>query len=111
MSYGESGEGNGNPLQYSRLENSMNRGSWRARVQRVAKSCTLLKQLSTPEYSLEGLMLKLKLQYFGHLMQRIDRHSKQTREFLLSQLWGAQACEITGQVHTFKPNDGEVHLI
>ena len=25
-----------------------------------------------PEYSLEGLMLKLKLQYFGHLMQRID---------------------------------------
>ena len=26
----------------------------------------------TPEYSLEGLMLKLKLQYFGHLMQRVD---------------------------------------
>ena len=26
----------------------------------------------TPEYSLEGLMLKLKLQYFGHLMQRAD---------------------------------------
>ena len=26
----------------------------------------------TPEYSLEGLMLKLKLQYFGHLMQRTD---------------------------------------
>ena len=25
-----------------------------------------------PEYSLEGLMLKLKLQYFGHLMQRVD---------------------------------------
>ena len=25
-----------------------------------------------PEYSLEGLMLKLKLQYFGHLMQRTD---------------------------------------
>ena len=30
-----------------------------------------LKEIS-PEYSLEGLMLKLKLQYFGHLMQRID---------------------------------------
>ena len=29
----------------------------------------ILKQIS-PEYSLEGLMLKLKLQYFGHLMQR-----------------------------------------
>ena len=31
----------------------------------------ILKELS-PEYSLEGLMLKLKLQYFGHLMQRAD---------------------------------------
>ena len=30
-----------------------------------------LKEIS-PEYSLEGLMLKLELQYFGHLMQRID---------------------------------------
>ena len=30
-----------------------------------------LKEIS-PEYSLEGLLLKLKLQYFGHLMQRID---------------------------------------
>ena len=30
---------------------------------------TILKEIS-PEYSLEGLMLKLKLQYFGHLMQR-----------------------------------------
>ena len=31
----------------------------------------ILKKIS-PEYSLEGLMLKLKLQYFGHLMQRTD---------------------------------------
>ena len=31
----------------------------------------ILKEIS-PEYSLEGLMLKLKLQYFGHLMQRIN---------------------------------------
>ena len=31
----------------------------------------ILKGIS-PEYSLEGLMLKLKLQYFGHLMQRAD---------------------------------------
>ena len=29
-----------------------------------------------PEYSLEGLMLKLKLQYFGHLMQRTDSSEK-----------------------------------
>ena len=32
---------------------------------------SILKGIS-PEYSLEGLMLKLKLQYFGHLMQRTD---------------------------------------
>ena len=35
----------------------------------------ILKQ-SNPEYSLEGLMLKLKLQYFGHLMQRDDSMEK-----------------------------------
>ena len=34
-----------------------------------------LKELS-PEYSLEGLMLKLKLQYFGHLMKRTDSLEK-----------------------------------
>ena len=35
----------------------------------------ILKEIS-PEYSLEGLMLKLKLQNFGHLMQRIDSFEK-----------------------------------
>ena len=36
---------------------------------------SILKEIS-PEYSLEGLMLKLKLQYFGHLMQRTDPYEK-----------------------------------
>ena len=36
---------------------------------------SILKDIS-PEYSLEGLMLKLKLQYFGHLMQRTDSFEK-----------------------------------
>ena len=36
---------------------------------------SILKETS-PEYSLEGLMLKLKLQYFGHLMQRTDSSEK-----------------------------------
>ena len=36
---------------------------------------SILKEIS-PEYSLEGLMLKLKLQYFGHLMRRIDSFEK-----------------------------------
>ena len=35
----------------------------------------ILKEIS-PEYSLKGLMLKLKLQYFGHLMQRADLFEK-----------------------------------
>ena len=121
------GEGNGNPLQYSCLENPVDRGAWWAAVHGVAQSWTQLKRLCSsssrmygceswtinkaehqridayelwcwrrllrvswtarrsnqyilkeisPEYSLEGLMLKLKLQYFGHLMQRTDSFEK-----------------------------------
>ena len=40
---------------------------WTAR----RSNLSILKEIS-PEYSLEGLLLKLKLQYFGHLMQRTD---------------------------------------
>ena len=36
---------------------------------------SILKEIN-PEYSLEGLILKLKLQYFGHLMQRADSFEK-----------------------------------
>ena len=36
---------------------------------------SILKEIS-PEYSLKGLMLKLKLQYFGHLVQRVDSLEK-----------------------------------
>ena len=36
---------------------------------------SILKEIN-PEYSLEGLMLKLKLQYFGHLMRRTDSLKK-----------------------------------
>ena len=46
------------------------RVSWTARSNE-----SILKEI-TPEYSLEGLMLKLKLQYFGHLMQRTDSLEK-----------------------------------
>ena len=47
------------------------RVSWTAR--RFNQS--ILKEIS-PEYSLEGLMLQLKLQYFGHLMRRNDSFEK-----------------------------------
>ena len=120
------GEGNGNPLQYSCLENPRDRGAWWAAINGVAQSRTRLKQLSrsssmygceswtikksehrrfdafelwcwrrclrvpwtarrsnqsilkeiSPEYSLDSLMLKLKLQLFGHLMWRTDSMEK-----------------------------------
>ena len=37
---------------------------------------SILKEITGPDYSLEGLMLKLKLQYFGHLMWRLDSFEK-----------------------------------
>ena len=58
---------------------SLEQQCWR-RVLRVPWTAgrsnqSILKEIS-PEYSLEGLMLKLKLQYFGHLMQRTDSLEK-----------------------------------
>ena len=47
------GEGNGNPLKYSCLENSMDRGVWRAKVHRVEKSQTWLSDITWRGY-LEG---------------------------------------------------------
>ena len=44
--------------------------SWAAKIKPI-----MLKEIS-PEYSLEGLMLNLELQYFGHLMQRTDSLEK-----------------------------------
>ena len=44
---------------------------WTARI----SSQSILKEIS-PEISLEGMMLKLKLQYFGHLMRRVDSLEK-----------------------------------
>ena len=41
----------------------------------IQSNQSILKEIS-PEYSLEGLMLKLKLQYFGHLMQRTGSFEK-----------------------------------
>ena len=50
---------------------------WRRllKVPWTAMRSNQVKEIS-PEYSLEGLMLKLKLQYFGHLMQRTDSFEK-----------------------------------
>ena len=47
---------------------------------------SILQEIS-PEYSLEGLMLKLKLQYFGNLMQRVDSLDK---TLMLGQIEGGR---------------------
>ena len=62
---------------------------WRRllRVPRTARRSnhSILKQIS-PECSLEGLMLKLKLQYFGHLMQRTDSFDPGVKSPILYRL-------------------------
>ena len=55
---------NGNPLQYSFLGNSMDRGAWRATINRVAKSQTRLKQLSTHTGMCKILCVPLKSRGF-----------------------------------------------
>ena len=44
-------------------------------LEKTLENQSILKEIS-PEYSMEGLMLKLKLQYFGYLMQRADSLEK-----------------------------------
>ena len=53
------GEGNGNPLQYSCLENSIDRGAWRATVHGVAKSRTQLRDFTSLHFTLGLVLLDL----------------------------------------------------
>ena len=86
------GEGNGTPLQYSCLGipwaeepgglqsmglQRVNTTEWLSNHACIYWDRQIeISQEISPEYSLEGLMLKLKLQYFGHLMQRVDSLEK-----------------------------------
>ena len=67
-----------NKAEYQRIE-AFDLWCWRRllRVPWTARRSnpSILKEIN-PEYSLEGLMLKLKLQYFGHLMQKADSLGK-----------------------------------
>ena len=56
------GGGHGNPLQYSCLENSMDKGAWRATIHRAAKSQTRLKRLSKHAHSCLYLFVYFSLQ-------------------------------------------------
>ena len=85
---------------------------WRRllRVPRTAwrSNQSILKEIS-PEYSLEGLMLKLKLQYFGHLMGRTDLLEK---TLMLGKTegrrrWGWQEDEMVGWDHRLNGHEFE----
>ena len=70
------GGGHSNPLQYSRLENPMDRGIWWAIVHRVTKSWTWLKQLSTcihSRWSGQGIRKLRK-----HKQYHVSRHKKKS---------------------------------
>ena len=59
---GSAGEGNGHPLQYSRLENPMDRGAWWPTVQGVAESQT---QLSTCAHNVLNTFVSLTLEHLS----------------------------------------------
>ena len=61
---------------------------------------SILKEIR-PEYSLEGLMLKLKLQYFGHLMQRTDSLEKTLMPGKIEGRRRGQQDEMVGWHHGF----------
>ena len=68
------GEGNGNPLQYSCPENSMDRGAWWAIVHEVAKSQTQLRlrhthRFKTQEYAWRNLLISLRLTFFPYKIE------------------------------------------
>ena len=58
--------------------------SWESLGQQGDQNQSIIKEIN-PEYSLEGLMLKLKLQYFGHLMQKANSLEK---TLMLKKDWG-----------------------
>ena len=59
---------------------------------------SILKEIS-PEYSLQGLMLKLKLQYFGHLMQRTNSLEKTLMLGKMQEEKGMTEDEMVGWHH------------
>ena len=67
---------------------------------------SILKEIS-PEYSLEGLMLKLKLQYFGHLMQRTDSLEKTLMLGKVDSRKGMMEDEMVGWHHQLDGHECE----
>ena len=58
---------------------------------------SILKEISPVEYSLEGQMLKLKLQYFGHLMRRADSSEKTLMLGKMLELYESKLLKVVGE--------------
>ena len=71
---------------------------------------SILKEIS-PEYSLEGLMLKLTLQYFGHLMQRTDSFEKTLMQGMIEEEKGTVQDEMVGWHHRLNGHEFEQALV
>ena len=78
------GGGHGNPLQYSCLENAMDRGAWWATVHRVAKSLTRLKRLSTHA---RGKWRQLQEDGWEALGPQAPSGPRRRRRHALRRLW------------------------
>ena len=76
---------------FTHIMSKLLRVPWTARRSKES----ILKEIS-PGCSLEGLMLKLKLQYFGHLMRRVDSLGKALRLFPSLRLEGPQSQRLGG---------------
>ena len=81
------------------LEKALLRVPWTAR----RSNQSILKEIS-PGCSLEGLTLKLKLQYFGHLMQRTDSLEK---TLMLGKIEGTTEDEMVGWHHQLDGHEFE----
>ena len=81
------GEGNGNPLQYSCLENPMDQGAWGAIVHRVTKSQTQLKQLSMHACMLSGITVSSLTHTYKDPIGYIQSQSQVPGKEGLALLW------------------------
>ena len=85
-----SGEGNGNPLQYSCLENSMDRGAWQATVHRIAKRHRAFEQLTFSLFKIQShkdYKKSLADNDICHLLDRLPKsQGKRTADSLIQQL-------------------------
>ena len=81
------GGGNGNPLQYSCLENSMDRGAWRATVHGATKSQTQLRGWAHKIYSLSDF-LYVQIYFLYSKMIQIRTNQRETRTCIGQELEG-----------------------